>query len=130
MGRAVLIVDDDQPLLTLLQTVVSREPDVEIVTCCDGEQAIRALSERHFDVVLLDLMMPRRSGFEVIDYLRQNRPRQLRMVLVLTAVTDEVTHALDPNVVHAVIDKPFDIHVMSDFIHGLLDAADELQGRG
>lgn len=71
---AVLIADDDPALLTLLRTIVSRNGDFDIVTCRDGEEAIRALAERHFDVVLLDLMMPRRSGFDVLEFLGRTGP--------------------------------------------------------
>lgn len=50
------------------------------MVCCNGEEAIRALSERRFDLILLDLMMPKRNGLEVIEFLREQRPEQLRVV--------------------------------------------------
>lgn len=123
MARAVLVVDDDPPLLNLLATLIGREPQVEVVACRDGEEAIVQLSARHFDVVLLDLMMPRRSGFDVVDFLREHRPAQLRVVLVLTAATDQFTRRLDPNVVHGIIPKPFDTRTMLDLVRSILAAA-------
>lgn len=129
MNRAILIADDDPPLLNLLHVVVGHEPRVDVVVCRDGDEAIAALKDRHFDVVLLDLMMPRRNGLDVIEFLRQQRPSQLHVVLVLTAASDELTRNLDPNVVHAVITKPFDIYVLRDLIRGLLAAADEMRQR-
>jgi len=125
--RAVLIADDDPPLLNLLRTVVGRDPRVEVVVCRDGEEAIRALSERHFHIVMLDLMMPRRSGLEVIDFLRQREPAQLRVVLVLTAAAEELTRQLDPGVVHAVIPKPFDTVALIEIIRNVLDAASDIE---
>lgn len=123
VARAVLVVDDDPPLLNLLATLLRREPQVEVVACRDGEEAIVQLSGRHFDVVLLDLMMPRRNGFDVVDFLREHRPTQLRVVLVLTAATDQFTRRLDPAVVHAVIPKPFDTRMVLDLVRSMLTAA-------
>jgi DNA-binding response OmpR family regulator len=126
MRPAVLIADDDVPLLSLLRAIVSRNGDFEIVTCRDGEEAINALASRHFDVVLLDLMMPRRNGFDVLEFLRAHRPAQLRVVLVLTAASDPVAERLDGSVVHGVVSKPFDTGEMIELIRTILDAASEL----
>jgi CheY-like chemotaxis protein len=117
---AVLIVDDDPPLLGLLQTLVRRSGDFEVVTCRDGAEAIEVLSAQQFDVVLLDLMMPKHNGFEVIDYLNQHRPTQLRVVLVLTAATSEFSERLDPSIVHAVVAKPFDADALMALIRGVV----------
>lgn len=124
MKRGVLIADDDPPLLNLLRVVIGRDPRAEVVACRDGEEAIRALSQRHFDVILLDLMMPRCSGLDVIDYLRRRHPEQLQIVLVLTAATDEMTRRLDPGVVHGVIAKPFDTGAILGIVGNILDTAD------
>lgn len=120
MRPAVLIADDDPPLLGLLQTLIRRDNDCDIVTCRDGEEAIRELAVRHFDVVLLDLMMPRRNGFDVIEYLRENRPRQLSVVLVLSAATSELAQRLDPTVVHAIVEKPFDTSLLLALIRNII----------
>lgn len=125
MRRSVLIADDDRPLLSLLGTIVSRSGDFDIVACHDGEEAIEALALRHYDVVLLDLMMPRRSGFDVLDYLQQNRPEQLRFVVVLSAAPDQLAHRLDGSVVHGVLSKPFDVRELVALINQILEVADE-----
>jgi DNA-binding response OmpR family regulator len=120
---AVLIADDDPPLLHLLRRIVARHDDLDVVTCRDGDEAIRELAERHFDVVLLDLMMPRRNGFEVLDFLREHRPEQLRVVLVLTAATDQFTARLDPSVVHALVAKPFDCDELGRLVQNIVEVA-------
>lgn len=121
MRPAVLIADDDPPLLTLLRTIVARNGDFDVVTCRDGVEAIHALEDRHFDVVLLDLMMPRRDGFEVLRFLEERRPAQLRVVLVLTAATDQFTQRLDPSVVHALVPKPFDSEALMALVRNIVD---------
>jgi two-component system, OmpR family, alkaline phosphatase synthesis response regulator PhoP len=120
--RAVLIADDDPPLLNLLRMIVARTGDFDVVTCRDGEEAIRELERRHFDVVLLDLMMPRRNGFDVLEYLQRNRPTQLRVVLVLTAATDRFAQRFDPSVVHALVAKPFDAAAIVRLVRNIMEA--------
>lgn len=121
---AVLIVDDDPPLLGLLKTLIRRNGDWDIVTCRDGDEAIQELAARHFDVVLLDLMMPRRNGFDVIEYLQEHRPRQLSVVLVLSAATSEVTQRIDSSAVHAIVDKPFETGALLALVCNIIGAAE------
>ena len=123
MAHAVLIVDDDPPLRGLLRTLLAHAGEHDVVTCSDGAEAIEVLSKRTFDVVLLDLLMPRRDGYAVIEYLRANRPAQLRVVLVMTAVVDDYAAVLDPYVVHGVITKPFDNDAVVALILEIFEAA-------
>lgn len=81
MPRPVLIVEDDPPLRSLLETLLHRAGAGEVLTCADGEEAIALLAHESFEVILLDLVMPRKDGFAVLEYLRANRPAQLRVVL-------------------------------------------------
>lgn len=123
MAHAVLIVEDDPPLRGLLRTLLGLAGEHDVTTCGDGQEAIDILATREFDVILLDLMMPRRDGYAVIDYLRENRPEQLRVVLVMTAVVEDYAAHLDPRVVHGVITKPFDNHHVVALILEIFEAA-------
>jgi two-component system response regulator MprA len=114
MPRSVLIVEDDPPLRGLLETLLRRTGAADVVSCADGEEAIELLAHETFDVILLDLVMPRKDGLAVIDFLRRRRPAQLRVVLVMTVVDD--LQMLDPQVVHGVIAKPFE----NDAVVGLV----------
>lgn len=116
MSRSVLIVEDDPPLRGLLQTLLRHAGQRNVEECTDGWEAIQLLTKRSFDVILLDLMMPGTDGLAVIEFLREHRPSQLRVVLVMTAAREEITDRLDPEVVHGVIAKPFD----NDAVVGLV----------
>ncbi|HJT17471.1 MAG TPA: response regulator, partial [Thermoanaerobaculia bacterium] len=84
----VLVADDDQSIRQLLCTIVRREQfDVDAVA--DGGEAIAKLQQHPYAVILLDLMMPRVNGFEVIEYLRQHPPAVKPVVLVITAYADQ-----------------------------------------
>lgn len=125
MTQSVLIVDDDPPLRELLRTLLLRAVKPEVVSCADGAEAIAALSQRSFDVILLDLLMPLTDGMAVIDYLREHAPEQLRVVLVMTAAEDAITSRLDPTVVHGMILKPFDNETVVQIVLEIFAAARE-----
>ena len=106
MVPRILIVDDDSSIRTLLSVVASRA-GVESETAVDGLEAMQKLESGTFDLVVLDLSMPRMNGYDLIDRLRGRRPRPA--VVVLTALPPIQYNALDPDVVHRIIRKPFDL---------------------
>jgi DNA-binding NtrC family response regulator len=126
MRHNVLIVEDDQPLLGFLRTLFARTDDeLELVTARDGDEAIHALEQRPFDVVLLDLMMPRRSGFDVLEFLQTHRPEQLRVVLAMTAAADLFSERLDPGTIHGIVKKPFDNAALVSLVRHIIQTAHE-----
>ncbi|MFO1014691.1 MAG: response regulator [Caulobacteraceae bacterium] len=83
----ILFVDDD-PILREFAAVHLAADNVEIETAGDGLEALEKIRERHPDVVLLDLEMPRMDGFELLRTLRAD-PATLRLpVLVVTGRED------------------------------------------
>lgn len=67
------------------------------------------IGEREFDVIVLDLMMPRMTGEEVIRHIESVRPNLLQRVIVTTAAIGRARE-LDVRSVGAVVTKPFDVH--------------------
>ena len=103
-----LVADDDPSIRQLLCTIVRRERfDVDSVA--DGAEAIEKLQQHEYDIILLDLMMPRVDGFDVIDYLKENPPTTKPVVLVITAYADQKFKEVDASVVAEVVPKPFEI---------------------
>jgi DNA-binding response OmpR family regulator len=102
----VLCVDDEHPIRTLLQAQLEQEGyDADIAE--DGDVAIRKLDASAFDVVLLDIRMPRVGGIEVLKHIR-DRAIKTR-VIMLTAV-DDLTIAMESVRLGAsdYLTKPFD----------------------
>lgn len=68
----VAIVDDEAPARALLREYLAAEPGVELVAeCANGFEAVRAVEELHPDVLLLDVQMPRLSGFDVLELVER-----------------------------------------------------------
>ncbi len=72
--------------------------------------------------MVLDLMMPRVSGWDVIDWLSENPKRKPRTVIIVTAADRNVIQELNPEVVNAVIFKPFDVFDLASYVHSCLKA--------
>jgi DNA-binding response OmpR family regulator len=76
----VLVVEDEDSMLAGIEYALARE-GYEVLTARDGEAALKLLAERAPDLVLLDLMLPRRSGYEVLQALRRDG-RELPVIVV------------------------------------------------
>jgi two-component system response regulator VicR len=110
----VLIADDD-PAIRPLVVVICNRLGFICDGAPDGETALERIRSTEYDVVLLDLMMPKLSGFEVIEALHE-LPRR-PAVIVLTALGSKQTEGVvDGNVVHALIHKPFELDELTALI--------------
>ncbi len=105
----VLVVDDDKSIRILLTTVLTRE-GFSVETAQNGDDAIEVIASREFAAIVLDLMMPKVDGFEVVEHLERTISDRLRRgVIVLTAVANKELSKLDEKQVFRVIRKPFDL---------------------
>jgi DNA-binding response OmpR family regulator len=86
--HTVLVVDDEPHLLRLVQFRLERE-GYDVVTAADGQSGLDSVYERRPDVCLLDVVMPRRSGWEVLRELRADeRSRDLKVIMLTARATD------------------------------------------
>src|SRR3954466_7341002 len=83
----VLIVDDNAQNVELLQAFLESLP-VKIVTAADGIDALRKVEEHHPDLILLDIMMPQMSGFQVCRRLKGDARTRDIQVLMVTALNE------------------------------------------
>jgi len=92
----VLIADDNPQGAELLEAYLSAT-ECEVRIAADGEQTMRAVQEWQPDLILLDIMMPRISGFEVCKRLRTNPATQDIAILMVTALDQpsDVDRAVD-----------------------------------
>lgn len=122
MEKRILIVDDDDPIRLLLLTVL-RKRGYRVDTARNGEEAIERSRQCRYSIVLLDLMMPRMSGYEFLDRIESWPQDRRPLVLVLTAGSEP--RDLNPQIVAGTIRKPFDIELLVDTIGACIRTLDE-----
>ena len=118
--QKILVVDDDPAVLALLQIVGTRAGFL-VDTAADGLEALDKLQSENYAITVLDLMMPRVSGYDVLEQLRGSPSRPV--IVVVTAMTGSYVTSLDPSIVHAIIRKPFDVEVMASVLTDLASLA-------
>ena len=117
---AGLVCEDDQGIRLLMEVVLKRE-NLAVDSAGDGAEAAQMLAEKEYDVIVVDLMMPRFSGFDLIEQIRTDRPELLRRVVVVTAAA-AVIRDRSPKDVAAVILKPFDVEELASTVRRVVSA--------
>ena len=84
MAKYVLIVDDAPNIVLSLEFLMKKE-GYDVLSVSNGEEAMAAIAEKIPDLVLLDVMMPRKDGYEVCQELRANRDWHDIKIIMLTA---------------------------------------------
>jgi len=92
-AQKILAVDDEQDIIELLSYNLSRE-GFEVTTAMDGEEALKKVMAKSFDLVILDLMMPGIQGMELCRILRNDPKTKDLPIIMLTAKTEEVDRIL------------------------------------
>jgi len=101
-----LVIDDEVDIRTLLIKMLFRR-EIDIAEAVDGGDAIARLDDDDFQLLILDLMMPRVDGFAVLDHIISTRPRMLERTVVITAYPRTAYLHGIPTIVRVVF-KPFD----------------------
>lgn len=118
----VMTVDDDPSVLSLVVTTLELDGH-EVFTATDGFDALRKLETSRPDLLVLDVMMPGKNGWEVLEAFRAD-PRFTRTpVVLLTArgLPDDIQRGKELGAT-AVLGKPFDPQELSDIVNALLTA--------
>jgi DNA-binding response OmpR family regulator len=89
----ILIVDDERDNRELANIILTWE-GFFIVTASSGEEALAALAEEPFDLVLLDVMMPGMNGYQVAARIKANPATMAVPIIIVTALTDRGAEAL------------------------------------
>ena len=107
MAKKILIADDEPNIVISLEFLMQRN-GFEVKTAGDGEAALRLVGEFRPDLILLDIMLPKKDGFEVCQQIRANPEWQGVKVVMLTAKgrDTEVTKGLALGA-DAYVTKPF-----------------------
>jgi len=80
-GKRILLVDDDAEIVESMRTVLESR-GYQILVARDGNQGLVVAEGEEPDLVVLDMMMPKRSGFLVLEKLRRSRPHPMRVIMI------------------------------------------------
>jgi len=123
----ILIVDDDPDILVAIGAVLEAR-DYQVATARDGDEGLAKLKEEKPDLMILDLLMPRKAGFAVCKELKD--PRWLKYsnvpILILTSIREEVSrrrYELETGLsldVDDYVEKPIDPFLLVERVESLL----------
>ncbi|MEN9549291.1 MAG: hypothetical protein RIR12_1882, partial [Bacteroidota bacterium] len=89
-SRKILVADDEPDIIEILKYNLVNE-GYEVVTAKDGDEAVERARKHQPDLIVLDVMMPKKSGVEVCELLRAQAAFKETLIIFLTAVNDEGT---------------------------------------
>ena len=119
--RNVLIVDDHEPTRLLIGRIVTQEMGARVTLAGTCEEAIRLALQAKYDVILLDLLMPGISGYEVLRRVRAKGANRATPILVVSVMSDHASiercRLLGAT---AFIEKPVDRELITTMLRSLL----------
>lgn len=119
--KLILVVDDDESVRQVIQCVAGRE-GFRCDSAEDGEEGLAKVRSLHPDLVMLDLMLPLRGGFEVLREMQMDETAGIPVVVMTGRYTDRSTADIlraEPNV-KDFIEKPFRVKALGMLMHRLL----------
>jgi DNA-binding response OmpR family regulator len=123
MPHRVLVVDDEANILLSLEFLM-KKAGYDVRTACDGEEALAEMRKARPDLVLLDVMMPKRNGFDVCEMIRANPEWKDVRVIMLTAKGRDVEREKGLAVgADDYITKPFSTREVVERVSGWLAGA-------
>lgn len=111
-GRVLLI--EDEPMIT--DRIEAALRDYALTAVAEGDAAIQHLERHDYDCLLLDLMLPHLSGFDVLRHLILRKPELLKRTFIMTAATDESLQFIDRDAIAGVLRKPFEVASLPDLV--------------
>jgi len=120
--KLVLIVDDDESVRELIEFIVKKE-GFRTEKASDGEEALAKARTINPDIILLDLMLPRFGGFEILRELQSDETGGIPIIIITGRYTDRSTSDMikqEPNV-KDFIEKPVKPQILTALIHKFLN---------
>lgn len=125
--KQILIVDDERITLRALQEEFT-EAGYEVTAVTDGETASTLIGKKHYDLVLLDMQLPRKSGMEVLKECRKLAPDTIVVMITAYASVETAVMAMREGA-SDYITKPYDIENVLSNVEKLLAARRVVAGR-
>jgi DNA-binding response OmpR family regulator len=118
-GKRILLVDDDAEIIESMRTVLESR-GYQILVARDGNQGLAMAENDGPDLVVLDMMMPKRSGFLVLEKLRRSSPNPIRVIMITANEGSRHKAYAEMLGVDDYIRKPFAMDRLLDSVDRLL----------
>jgi DNA-binding response OmpR family regulator len=119
-GTKVLVADDDLEILSLVARHLKKR-NAEVLEASDGQEALRIARDEKPDVIVLDVMMPGMSGWEVCRAVREDDSLRATRVLMLTGIGERLNEMTSPLYgADDYLDKPFDMDDLEEKVFHLV----------
>ena len=119
--QTVLIADDDPEILSLTRSIMRRR-NLRVLEASDGDEAIRLILENQPDLVILDVMMPGQTGWEVCRSIRETDSLKGTGIIMLTGIGEQMNEMTSPLYgADAHLDKPFDPSELDRIVTSVLE---------
>lgn len=119
--RATILVADDDPTIVGMVTTSLTNASYRVIVAADGQEAVDEAVAQRPALVVLDVMMPKKSGWEVARELRRNPDTEQIKIVMLTAIGREMNEMTSPLYgADAFLDKPFELKELERTISELL----------
>lgn len=119
--KRVLVVDDDEQILTSLECAL-QERGYDVLIARDGAEGLMRAERDAPDLIVLDVIMPKRSGFLVLDRIRSRHMTSPRIIMVTANEDQKHREFAESRGVDAFISKPFDVGQLVSKVDSLLQA--------
>jgi CheY-like chemotaxis protein len=110
MNHAMLYIEDDDNNISLVQALLKRRPQIELLVAMNGRDGVQAAIDKQPALILLDNRLPDATGSEILRELASAPATAEIPVVVLSSDTDEVIRQLIAAGADEAVPKPFDIH--------------------
>lgn len=119
--RKILLVDDEEELVMAVKARLEAN-DYEVVAAYDGEDGLRKAQEGGYDLIILDVMLPKMDGYKVCSSLKRDDRYSKTPILLFTARAseDDIRTGLEESKADGYLTKPFEAQILLRKIHELM----------
>ncbi len=118
----ILVVDDDPAIREVLATALEQR-GYDVLSACDGTQGLAYLERDTPALLVLDVIMPRRSGFQILDRILSSSQTRPKVIVITGTDAQRVREIMDRGDIDAFFAKPFDVAELVTCVESLVPLA-------
>ena len=120
-NNKILVIDDWKPLLTVTRSFLEKN-GYEVQVCSNPKEGVEMLKGSDVDILIVDVMMPEMSGFEVVEFVRNELKRDDLKIIIATGRSDPLDYTIAKNAgADGFVPKPFTKDELLETIKGLYE---------